>query len=190
MTDPTDRIARAICREKCAFMGEPPCFDKSIFGEEPWPNPYCDEPGCHALAAAVVAEIGKDTGGQAVTPTEHLARVILAELQRQDDGVWIDPRLTDDGVLMSNADAPSLGYVFLDGGFDLLVLAEAVLRGLWQPIKTAPRDGIAGVIVYDPDDGVTVAQLEIGATVPFWSNGTILAPTHWMPIPPEPEAKP
>ena len=49
MTD-REKIARAICREQCAFRGEPPCWQVS--GE--WPNPNCDEPGCHALADAVI----------------------------------------------------------------------------------------------------------------------------------------
>jgi hypothetical protein len=56
-----DKIARAICREKCAFYGDPPCFlledDDGSAAE--WPNPYCDEPGCHALAAAVVASLAE-----------------------------------------------------------------------------------------------------------------------------------
>ena len=46
----TDRIARAICREQCAFYGEPPCW----LGNKDWPNRQCDEPGCHALAEAAV----------------------------------------------------------------------------------------------------------------------------------------
>lgn len=49
MTD-RDKIARVICQEQCAFRGEPPCWQVS--GE--WPNPNCDEPGCHALADAVL----------------------------------------------------------------------------------------------------------------------------------------
>ena len=44
-----DTVARAICREQCAFHGERPCFE--LPGE--WPNRNCDEPGCHALAVAV-----------------------------------------------------------------------------------------------------------------------------------------
>lgn len=56
MTD-IDKIARAICREQCAFMGEPPCFD--VIDNEgclmPWPNPNCDEPGCQALAMAAAS---------------------------------------------------------------------------------------------------------------------------------------
>jgi hypothetical protein len=48
MTDAEiDRMARAICREQCAFYGEPPCH---AMGE--WPNTGCDEPGCMALARA------------------------------------------------------------------------------------------------------------------------------------------
>jgi hypothetical protein len=42
-----DRMARAICRESCAFYGEPPCWMDGF-----WPHPGCDEPGCIALAKA------------------------------------------------------------------------------------------------------------------------------------------
>ena len=53
MGDRLDTIRRAICREKCAFKGEPPCH--ALPGE--WPNPNCDEPGCDAEAAAVEAAL-------------------------------------------------------------------------------------------------------------------------------------
>lgn len=46
-----DAIERAICQEKCAYMGEPPCWRVS---PEAWPNPECDEPGCRALAVVAV----------------------------------------------------------------------------------------------------------------------------------------
>ncbi len=62
MTDPeAEKIARAICREKCAFYGDPPCFEMTGDQDEelPWPNPGCDEPGCHALAAAVAEALGR-----------------------------------------------------------------------------------------------------------------------------------
>jgi hypothetical protein len=51
-----DRVARAICREKCAFYGEPPCFtlEDDDGSPVPWPNPHCDEPGCGALALAAL----------------------------------------------------------------------------------------------------------------------------------------
>ena len=53
-------IARAICREECAFYGEPPCFEMDDDGVPcPWPNPHCDGPGCFALAQAVAAELAK-----------------------------------------------------------------------------------------------------------------------------------
>lgn len=51
----TDRITRAICAEKCAFRGEPPCY--TVFSEEP---PKCDEPECMALARAAVASFRSD----------------------------------------------------------------------------------------------------------------------------------
>lgn len=43
----TDRLARAICAEQCAFYGEPACHRIG-----PWPNPNCNDPGCIALAMA------------------------------------------------------------------------------------------------------------------------------------------
>jgi hypothetical protein len=51
-----DRVARAICREKCASYGEPPCFtlEDDDGNLVPWPNPHCDEPGCGALAVAAL----------------------------------------------------------------------------------------------------------------------------------------
>lgn len=51
--DKREKVARAICAEKCAFMGEPPCY--TVEGE--WPNPNCQEPGCHAEAQAAIAAL-------------------------------------------------------------------------------------------------------------------------------------
>ena len=48
-----ERVARAICRENCAFVGEKPCFEV----EGAWPNPNCQEPGCHSQARAALAAI-------------------------------------------------------------------------------------------------------------------------------------
>ena len=64
MTDRIDRIARAICRETCAFMGEPPCFDleEGDGSLVPWPNPDCDEPGCRELAVAVAGALDREQG--------------------------------------------------------------------------------------------------------------------------------
>lgn len=57
MSDRIDAAARRICRERCAFYGEPPCFQ--IGG---WPNPHCDEPGCIALAKVALDDGGFSTG--------------------------------------------------------------------------------------------------------------------------------
>ena len=49
-----EKVAKEICREKCAFYGEPPCWDLGDeYVQEPWP-PDCGEPGCFALAAAAI----------------------------------------------------------------------------------------------------------------------------------------
>jgi hypothetical protein len=54
MTDHSDRteaMHRAICQERCAYMGEPACWQV----DGAWPNLNCDEPGCHALAMAAAS---------------------------------------------------------------------------------------------------------------------------------------
>lgn len=50
------RVARALCQEKCAFYGEPPCWglDPNEYVVEPWNPDTCDEPGCGALADAAI----------------------------------------------------------------------------------------------------------------------------------------
>ena len=50
-----DAVARAICRETCAYKGEPPCWELVEDGERVmFPPPTCDEPGCMALAEVAV----------------------------------------------------------------------------------------------------------------------------------------
>jgi hypothetical protein len=56
MSDIQDKVARAICRENCAFYGEPPCW----LGGDSWPNDGCDSPGCQALAVAAIAEMDEE----------------------------------------------------------------------------------------------------------------------------------
>jgi hypothetical protein len=46
-----EKAAKKICQEKCAFMGEPPCWDGPFMDEE-FPPPACSEPGCLAEAEA------------------------------------------------------------------------------------------------------------------------------------------
>lgn len=55
----TEKVARAICAETCAFMGEPACWQLSDDQGKPlpWPNINCDEPGCIALAKAACAAL-------------------------------------------------------------------------------------------------------------------------------------
>ena len=57
------RVARAICRERCAFRGEPPCFEPQFTDEadDLGLSPHCDDPGCKALAIAAVAALSPST---------------------------------------------------------------------------------------------------------------------------------
>jgi hypothetical protein len=50
-----EKVARAICAEKCAFMGEPPCHTVMDGTEFSWPPETCCEPGCIAEARAALA---------------------------------------------------------------------------------------------------------------------------------------
>lgn len=59
MSEMIERVAKAICREQCAFMGEPPCWQADGL------SPDCDEPGCLALAEAAIVAM-RD-------PTEEMA---------------------------------------------------------------------------------------------------------------------
>lgn len=60
MTDRKDRIARAICAERCAEYGEPPCY---VTAEDGTLSPDCGvtfETTCEQLAAAVKAELTRE----------------------------------------------------------------------------------------------------------------------------------
>lgn len=46
-----DAIARAICSAKCGYRGERACW--SLPGA--WPNPECDDPGCHVEARVALS---------------------------------------------------------------------------------------------------------------------------------------
>ncbi len=50
-----EKVARAICAERCAWAGEPPCWKIMDGSNYQWPPETCDEPGCVAFAQAAVA---------------------------------------------------------------------------------------------------------------------------------------
>lgn len=56
MTPLMKQVARAICQERCAYMGEPACWTiRDDLGQMmPWPAPACDDPGCEAIAMAAI----------------------------------------------------------------------------------------------------------------------------------------
>jgi hypothetical protein len=64
-----DAAARSVCQERCAFMGEPPCW--SVTGDDGesmgWPNVECDEPGCSAITPAAIAAFLTQMAGSGVS---------------------------------------------------------------------------------------------------------------------------
>ncbi len=60
-----EEIARALCAEKCAVYGEPPCY--TIEGE--WPNPHCGDCTCHDMAD-VVLKLRAEPGKHPLTPLD------------------------------------------------------------------------------------------------------------------------
>ena len=77
----------------------------------------------------------------------------------------------------------------------------------WQPIETAPRDGITILIFGKPnnltiDENTLVTFAKAAAYTAAWDEideafclsggswlGPFVEPTHWMPLPTPPEAK-
>lgn len=61
VSSPADvrEAAMAICQERCAYIGEPPCWkiQDDQGNDMPWPAPACDDPGCMAMAEAAVAAL-------------------------------------------------------------------------------------------------------------------------------------
>jgi hypothetical protein len=66
MTDALTRAARAICRERCAFYGDPPChkMDEWAEGDDCGDDESgVNDVGCMALARAALAAAPDAKGG-------------------------------------------------------------------------------------------------------------------------------
>ena len=60
----------------------------------------------------------------------------------------------------------------------------------WQPIETAPKDGLQRVLITDGSRVRESYYVKSQFSNGYWNidgNGAFLAPTHWMPVPSPPE---
>lgn len=62
----------------------------------------------------------------------------------------------------------------------------------WQPIETAPKDG-SRLLAYSKgwdheQKDQEIAWWNESSGLFRWQSGTIVKPTHWMPLPSPPEA--
>lgn len=79
-----DELARAICKETCAQMGELACWEDVNGGDAIWPNPACD--GC-AAATAVTRPL--------LTAAEARIAALTAERDALSDKLELARALTD-----------------------------------------------------------------------------------------------
>lgn len=67
------------------------------------------------------------------------------------------------------------------------------MKGEWQPIETAPKDG-TWVLCWNKWDGIIVLRHTSRSRAGRYSwrgdTGFWYVPTHWMPLPEPPEEKP
>ncbi len=64
----------------------------------------------------------------------------------------------------------------------------------WQPIESAPKDGVTRVLVLIREgteeliQTVAVRDTSNGCWISSWTGEVLYPPTHWQPLPPPPEA--
>jgi hypothetical protein len=166
--DKREKVARAICAEKCAFMGEPPC--SSVEGE--WPNRNCSEPGCHAEAQAAIAALepmGKprvksliwklDDTRTAYAQSQYFAdRYCIEHRLHGDDAfdLWIGPdavKATRHTTLESAKAAAQADYeARILVALEPVTAREEALRALLERALPLVEEGLSEFWTWD-DDG-------------------------------------
>lgn len=108
-----EKVARAICRERCAFYGEPPCFHVAPDPEaESW-NSHCNEPGCRAFADAAIAL----ARAEAATRIEQLEATANNAYEERNRLVALLARLFPSGIKKTSIpgwDEAWHGCVYID----------------------------------------------------------------------------
>ena len=63
----------------------------------------------------------------------------------------------------------------------------------WQPIETAPKD-CTQILGFENGDQAVIFWMQLDVNVGRWAVACVhddqgFYPTHWMPLPPEPESE-
>ena len=155
-----------------------------------WPAPPAIAPVASAPTGDDVRELVARTLYECErSRAEHCQSVLQKASGKECPGAAMEPWSECSEVFLSDADAVLAALP-----------ASAGVEG-WRDISTALRDG-RDILLFDPEDGCVVAfyresKMNPGPLRKFiWQlqgDGGVLAeqvPTHWMPLPPSPNANP
>lgn len=137
--------------------------------------------------------------GAVTAPTEDAA--LTARAEQASEGVEKDPRLAavlvemrhwaEEGCTGSHDGTccdPEMDLHPEDWCYRCLMGVVCQTAQTWQPIETAPKNGTE-VLVYDDGAIMVSSWLDDGQRAGWWDNGLMdPPPTHWMPLPPPPDA--
>jgi len=146
MSDHLTSVAQAICRETCAFKGEPACYDVAADskGKLTWPPAACDDPGCMTLAEVAIG-VGAAPGGATDREAliEWFARNIYshvsAPLPRKCAATAVDHLLSALPSMATAAGWPGIETERLKSITDAMQDAHVTLAVAFDRIHTLPR---------------------------------------------------
>lgn len=144
--DEAQDMARAICRERCAFYGEPPCYERVDDTDPEWPNPHCDthrDGDCCQSLAHVAYDARPRT--QWRTDVENAPRdgtPFLACVEIDEDDYHFDETGPKGGhhaaVIWWDADRDAWRYCSFDCGHYGYLLDREPQPTAWVPLPSLP----------------------------------------------------
>lgn len=90
MTDVVEIMARAACREACAFYGDPPCEQVGCTDFD------CDGPSCSTMVKVLIRAL-EDAGYRIVHPDKVTEEMAFAVMGRKSDDPYTKNALVIEG---------------------------------------------------------------------------------------------